>query len=391
MRIAIRILFVSFVPFGTLAMAAADQGDEKPTTDLVFIGTYTGPNSKGIYRAEFDPSSGKLSKPVLAATTDNPSFLAIHPSGKSLYCVNEIDKFEGKKSGAITAFSLDPKSGELKQLNRKPSGGPAPCHINVHPRGNFLAVANYGGGGGPDSKELTANVIVVSIAADGSFFRDGDQAKWAGKSVHARQQASHTHSVNFTPDGEFFLVADLGVDEIKFYNVEYLMCRQIKQNLKLAAGSGPRHLDINRKSDRAYVVNELNSTVSVFELDKGKELQTISTLPKGADAGKNGPAEIRIHHHLGYVYASNRGHDSIAIFKINPADGTLSVVGHAQHPQLKNPRGFTLHKDFLLAAGQSSNKIVVFRIDSKTGELHPTEQVIDVSAPVCLRVLERVK
>ena len=167
----------------------------------------------------------------------------------------------------------------------------------------------------------------------------------------------------------------------------------VKLSLKLAPGSGPRHLDINRKGDRVYVVNELNSTISVFDLDyeQLKELQTLSTLPKGADAGKNGPAEIRIHHKFGYVYASNRGHDSIAIFKINPADGTLTPVGFAQHPQLKNPRGFTLHRDFLLAAGQSSNKIIVFRIDPRTGGLRPTDQVIDVGTPVCLRVLERVK
>ena len=151
-------------------------------------------------------------------TTEKPSFLAIHPNGKSLYCVNEIDKFAGKKSGAITAFSLDPKSGELKQLNRKPSGGPSPCHINVHPSGKFLAVANYNGGGGPDSKELTANFITVPIAADGSLAGDGTQVKYGGKSVKARQQTTHTHSVNFTPNGKCLLAADLGLDQVRLYS-----------------------------------------------------------------------------------------------------------------------------------------------------------------------------
>jgi 6-phosphogluconolactonase len=363
----------------------------QPKTDLVFIGTYTNKvGSKGIYRCEFDPATGKLSKPVLAIESSNPSFLAIHPSGKWLYAVNEDGKFEGKPSGAVSAFGLDRETGKLELINQKATGGPNPCHVVVHPQENMVAVANYNGGGS-EKGPWTNNFAFYHITGNGGLFFFGE-FHFGGSSVDkGRQQATHPHSVNFTPDGKFLLLADLGTDKVTIFPVNFkdISLSPKSEELTLKPGAGPRHLDLNAKGDRVYVVNELNSTVTVFDLAKAKDLQTISTLPKDADAKKNFPAEIRVHRELGYVYASNRGHDSIAVFKINKDDGTLTAVGHVQHPAIKNPRGFTLHGNYLIAAGQNTNKIVVFRIDPAKGNLKAVDEEVEVPVPVCIRVLKR--
>ena len=365
----------------------------QPKTDLVFIGTYTNKDgSKGIYRCEFDPATGKLSKPMLAIESSNPSFLAIHPSGKALYAVNEDGKFEGKPSGAISAFRLDRETGKLEFVNQTATGGPNPCHVVVHPQGDLVAVANYNGGGG-EKGPWTNNFSYYHIfPGKGGLYFKGEW-HFGGSSVDkGRQQATHPHSVNFTPDGKFLLLADLGTDKVTIFPVNFKdvsLSRPKSGELTLKPGAGPRHLDFSAKGDRVYVVNELNSTVTVFDLAKTKELQTITTLPKGADTKKNFPAEIRVHRELGYVYASNRGHDSIAVFKINKDDGTLTAVGHVQHPAIKNPRGFTLHGNYLIAAGQNTNKIVVFRIDPAKGNLKAINEEVEVPVPVCVRVLKR--
>lgn len=366
------LILLGFFAFSTSVMA----------DDWLFVGTYTGKNSKGIYRLSLDPKTGKLGEPVLAAETVSPSFLAVHPSKKFLYAVNEISMFNGQKAGAVSAFALDATSGELKFLNQQSSVGTGPCHLSIDPAGKFVLVANYGGG----------SVLALPIEADGKLAPASSFVQHEGSSIKSNQKGPHAHSINMDPQGRFVLAADLGLDKVMLYRLKEgkLIANNPPAGV-LKPGSGPRHLDLDAAGKFVYVVNENASTVTVFELAADgamTEIQTITTLPENAGDVRNSTAEIRVHRDLGFVYASNRGHDSIAIFKADPKTGKLTAVGHQNH-LVKTPRNFTPHGNLLLVASQASNKVVVFQIDAKTGELRPTDFVAEVGAPVCLRVVTK--
>ena len=372
--LAIMSTTLAIGPTSALADAASDCG--------FYIGTYTGAKSKGIYYSSLDRSSGKLAAPALAAETPNPTFLALHPGKQWLYVANEIGKFQGKSSGAISAFRIDPATHSLKMLNQKPTLGDGPCHLMVDASGKYVLAANYGGG----------STVVLPIQEDG---RLGDPASFIqhqGASVNVqRQKGPHAHGVYMDKAGLHALVADLGLDKILVYRFDVrqgeLMPNEIPW-VSLKPGAGPRHLDFHPGKDFVYAINELDSTVTGFAYDPRnaafKEIQTISTLPPDY-RGVNFPAEIVVHPAGGFLYGSNRGHDSIVTYSIDSSTGTLTFIECAS-TRGKNPRNFAIDPSgkFLIAANQDSQQLAVFQIDLKNGRLAPLGNTVDAGAPVCI-------
>jgi 6-phosphogluconolactonase len=351
----------------------------------VFVGTYTGGPSKGIYRLELDLASGQLTNRALAAEVTSPSFLALHPNHRFLYAVNEVEDFEGKKTGAVSAFSIDPKSGDLTLLNQQSSGGSGPCHLVVDREGKHVLAANYGGG----------SVCALAIEADGRLGKQTTFVQHQGSSINPeRQKEPHAHSINLDAANHFAFAADLGLDKILVYRYDATqgtLTPNEPPSAALTGGAGPRHFAFHPNGRYAYAINELHSTVTAFSYDaeRGvlKSLQTLSALPKEF-TGKSWTAEVQVHPSGKFLYGSNRGHNSIAVFAIDQETGELTPVGHATH-QIKTPRNFGMDPTgtYLIVANQDSNTLVVFRINSKTGELTPTGTVVEVPMPVCVKFL----
>ncbi len=354
----------------------------------VFVGTYTDKPSKGIYRLEFDAATGKLSRtPVLVAETEQPSFLAVHPTRRFLYAVNETANFGGKKAGAVSAFALDAKTGKLSFLNRESSGGAHPCHLIVDRQGKHVLAANYTGG----------SVCVLPLAPDGKLGTATAFVQHEGKSVNKqRQEAPHAHSINLDAANRFAFVADLGLDRVMVYKYDAkagTLTANDPPAAEVAPGSGPRHFAFHPDGRHAYVINELASTVTAFDYDpaKGalKAIQTISTLPKGYK-GDTSTAEVRVHPSGKFVYGSNRGQDSIAVFTVNAKSGKLKHVGN-QGETVKVPRNFNIDPTgkFLIVANQGASSLSVFAVAPKTGELTLVESVTGVPNPVCVVFVPR--
>ena len=348
----------------------------------VYIGTYTRGASKGIYQCHFDPASGKLGSPVLAAETANPSFLAFHPSGRYLYAVGEVADFGGQRSGAVSAFRVDCSSGALELINQQPSGGRGACHLTVDPTGKNVLVANYGGG----------SVAVLPIEEGGRLARASAFVQHEGSSVNPRRQRGpHAHAIEVDPTGRFAMVPDLGLDKVMVYRFDAVrgsLTPNEPASARVRPGAGPRHLAFHPNGRFAYVINEMASTITAFAYDAGRgtllEIQTIGTLPERFD-GDNTTAEIAVHPSGRFLYGSNRGHDSIAVFAIDANSGTLTPVEY-ESTQGRTPRYFGLDPtgEFLLAANQNSDSVVVFRVDSPSGRLSPTGYKIQIPSPVCV-------
>jgi len=373
-------LLIAVTPL-LLSGARTSGDDSKPSQYFAFIGTYTSKtDSKGIYSFHFDVATGRLTAMVLAATTPDPSFLTVAGNEKYFYAVNELSEFDEKKSGAVTSYSLDRKSGKLTQMNQVPSGGADPCYISFDQNGKYLLVANYTGG----------SVSVFPVASDGRIGAASAFVQHTGSGPNKERQEGHTHHyIAASADNRFVFVVDLGLDEVLVYRfdpAEGSLTPNDPPFAKLAPGAGPRHLAFHPNGKFAYVLNEVNSTVTAFTYDSKNgsfsTLQTLSTIPKDFTA-HNDTAEIVVHPSGKFLYASNRGRDSIAEFAIDPAKGTLTLAGDFS-TQGKTPRNFALDPTgkFLLVANQESNNIVVFRIDQSTGALTATGQVAQVPAPV---------
>ena len=358
----------------------------------VYVGTYTSKASKGIYVMEMDRNTGSLSEPRLAAETKNPSFLALHPNRRSLYAVNETDTFNGQKTGSVSAFAIN-DDHTLRLLNQQPSGGAGPCHLDIDRRGMCLFVANYGGG----------SVALLPVKEDGSLEPPASVIQHRGSSVNKqRQEAPHAHCVNVAPSTAFrnppggrVLVADLGLDKVLVYEFECGRNRKLADDPHEKAtspGGGPRHLAFAPGGRFVFVNNELTSTVTAFTYNDATgamaEIHTLSTLPAGFDTSKNSTAEIAVHPSGNFLYVSNRGHDSIAVFKADQKTGRLTAAGH-QSTGGKTPRNFAIDPSgrFLLAANQNSDTIVVFAINQETGALTPTGSTATVPTPVCITFL----
>jgi len=356
---------------------------------LVYVGTYTeeGSESKGIYGYWFDRDTGKFTSIGLAAQTTNPSFLAVDPTHRFLYAVNETRTYKGEKSGAVSAFAIDRATGKLTLLNQVASRGADPCYITVDKTGKYVLVANYTGG----------SVAVLPVLEDG---RLGEASAFVQHTGHGtnpqRQEGPHAHSIDVSPDDRFAIVDDLGLDETLVYRFDSAKGSLTLNDpllyttlAKADPGAGPRHFALHPNGRFAYVINEMGATVSVFGFDAAdgvlRALQTISTLPKGF-AGHNDDAEIQVHPSGKFLYASNRGHDSIAVFAIDANQGTLTLVEYAP-TKGQSPRNFEIAPGgtLLFAANEKSDNIVIFRIDPQTGRLTPTGKVLEVAQPVCVK------
>jgi 6-phosphogluconolactonase len=349
---------------------------------LIYVGTYTDKGSKGIYAYSFDPGSGETKELGLAAESANPSFLAVDTKGKHLYAVNEIDNFSGGRAGAVSAFAVDQDTGRLALLQQVSSLGADPAHLSLDKTGRYLLVANYTSG----------NIAVFPVLKDGQLGPRTAFVQHAGSSVNEeRQTGPHAHEIQASNDNQFVLTADLGLDELLVYRFDAKTGSLVPNDpafVKISPGAGPRHFAIAPSGKFVYLVNEMASTVTVlgFTASSGKlqEQQTISTLP--ADfKGENTTAEIEVDSQGKFLYASNRGDDSIAVFAINPQDGKLTFVERVPTGG-KAPRHFKLDPTgkWLFAANQESNSISIFRVNPDNGRLTSTSRTLQVSTPVCV-------
>jgi len=352
---------------------------------IVYVGTYTRGENGGIYIYRIDLETGSLESIGKVTDIVNPSFLSLSPEKKNLYAVNEVQSFSGEKSGAVTSFRIDQKTGKLTPLNSKPSMGTSPCYITVDGTGKYAIVSNYSSG----------SVCVLPIMRDGSLGDPVEVVQHEGSSVNPkRQEAPHPHSAVLDPSNRYLYVPDLGIDKIMVYRFD-------SENGKLTPndqpwvntqpGAGPRHFTFHPNGKFAYVINELDSTVIAFSYDREsgrlEPLQTVSTLPEGYK-GTNYPADIHCSPSGKFLYGSNRGHDSIVIYRIDERTGKLSLVGH-ESTRGSFPRNFAIDPTgrYLLVANQKSDNLIVFRINSETGTLKPTGEEINVPTPACIKFL----
>jgi len=369
------LIFISSVPYTSRADAVESR---------VYFGTYTGGKSEGIYVADYDPVGGLVSNVRLAVETPNPSFLAIHPSKRFLYAVSEIVEFDGRKTGAVAAFEINESDGALRLVNRKSSGGAGPCHVSLDANGKYAFAANYTGG----------SAACLPILADGFLGDPISVVQHEGSSANPRRQtAAHAHSINLDPTGSFALVADLGMDKTVIYRFADGKLRPNEPPFATAEpGAGPRHLAFHPNGKIVYVINELSCTIDVFsfnsEVGTMERLQTASTIPEGAQDESVTTAEVQVHPNGKFVYGSNRGLNTLAVFAADET-GKLRFVEH--EPTLGvRPRNFRIAPDgkFLLVANRESDNVVAFRIDAATGELEPTGCEVEVGSPSCVRFFE---
>jgi 6-phosphogluconolactonase len=367
--VAIALLFCA-------SLFAAESSAEYWT----FFGTYTGAKSKGIYAAKFDTRTGKFGAPQLAAEMTNPTFLAVHPNGKTLYAIGEIGNFGGKKSGSVAAFKIG-ADGKLTLLNTQSSGGAGPCHVMVDATGKCVLAANYGGG----------SVTSVPVKEDGSLAEPGSFIQHTGSSVNQqRQEAPHGHCIVPDPGNRFALGCDLGLDQVLIYKLDQTKATLTPNEPAFGSterGAGPRHLAFHPSGKFVFVINELDCTMTTFAWDGQKGVLTalgsVSTLPGERQRGYS-TAEVQVHPNGKFVYGSNRGHDSIVVFSVDEKTGKLTRVQN-ESTQGKTPRHFTLDPSgkFLIAENQGSDNAFVFAVDAASGKLTPTGEKIEVGAPVC--------
>ena len=374
-------LLACFIALTSVTHQAA--AEEASGALRAYVGTYTGAKSKGIYVFRFNSGSGKPGPVELAAEVSSPSFLAIHPGRRFLYAVNESGA-AGKRGGAVSAFAIDEASGKLSLLDEEPSGGDGPCHIVVDSAGKNVLIANYGGG----------SVAALPISGDGKLGPATAFIQHRGSSVNpGRQKGPHAHSIVLDARNRFALAADLGLDKVLVYRFDPARgSLEAAGDADLKPGSGPRHLAFHPDGRRVYVINELSSTLTAFryEAEKGalQGIGTVSTLPEGHGDRNNSTAEIVIHPSGKFVYGSNRGHDSIALFALDAESGMPRLV-ECRPTGGKTPRNFTVDASgrWLLAANQDSDTITVFRIDPSTGKLTPAGEPLETPAPVCIELL----
>lgn len=347
----------------------------------VYIGTYTGSKSKGIYGYRYETKTMQFTSLGVQAEIVNPSWLATGPPRSCLYAISEVGNGQ-TTTGQISSFSINRKTGALTFLNKVSTRGGGPCHLTVDRTGKVLLTANYGSG----------SVASFAIKADGSIGEPLEFTQDRGSSINpSRQSGPHCHEVVLSPDNRFLLVPELGLDQIKIYRFSASAGKCTPNNPPFVAvtpGYGPRHLTFGVDGNFAYLVCEMKSSVMTFSYDRAhgslKHLQTISTLPPDF-AGIDNSAEIQADRSGRFLYASNRGHDSIAVFAIDRRKGTLSPI-QVSSTQGKTPRNFVFDPagDALLAANQDSDQINVFNLDHNTGRLMPTDIHLSVPSPVCI-------
>ena len=378
----------NFLATSAIALIGLARGSERSESDLLYVGTYTaGTRSEGIYVIRVDRRSGQLQRVGSVDAGANPSFLAIHPNGRVLYAVNELEKYNGRPTGAVSAFAIARDTGALTRLNEQPSGGGAPCFVSVDRSGRVALVANYAGG----------SVALLPIQPDGALGPAAQVVQHAGKGPNAeRQEAPHAHCILADPSNRFALTADLGADRVFVYRLD-LDGKSLRHvdggDAVMRAGAGPRHIAFHPELPLVFVANELDSTVATLRFDAARgalsPLDTVSTVPAGW-TDMNYPADIHVASSGRTLYLSNRGHNSIAVFSIaESTGGGALVLDQVVSTEGAWPRNFSLDPTgrWLLAANQRSDSVVVFGRDPETGRLTPTSQRIVIPSPVCLRFL----
>lgn len=357
------------------SLSAADKPDY-----LMYIGTFTQGTSEGIYVFQYNSGTGETAPMGLAAKVQQPTFLALHPNGRYLYTVNEMGRWEGQKGGGISAFSMDKKTGQLTLLNSVSSKGSGPTHLSLDKSGRWLYAANYGSG----------SVTVIPVGLDGHLGEAVDSRQHTGSSANpSRQKGPHAHWIEPLPGGRFVMTADLGLDQLITYPFDP-QTGKLGEGLKtqVAGGSGPRHFAFHPKKNWGYLINEMSNTIIAYQGDYSKgtwqELQTVKTLPPDF-TGTSYTAEVAVHPNGKFLYGSNRGHDSIALFDIDPNQGTLTLK-ECFSTQGKYPRHFALDPKgkHLVTANQDGENMLVYRIDSKTGRLTALGDPIKTPKPVCV-------
>lgn len=366
---------------GTLLPVVADA------ETLAYIGTETSGSSQGIYVASVDEATGALSAPRLAAAIANPGFLALHPAKHRLYAVTESQAADGSRTEAVAAFAVL-ADGRLELLNTQPAGGNGPCHLAVDASGRVLLLANYNGG----------NVVAYPLGPDGRIGPASSTMQHAGASVDPqRQTRPHPHGIYPDPTGTRAYVPDLGLDQVLIYRLDPATGRFTPNeppHARTEPGGGPRHMAFHPSGRFAYVNLEMSSRVAAYRLDAATgaltPLQVLSTLPPGVTVPGNSTAETLVHPSGRFLYVSNRGHDSIAVFAVNEQDGTLRFI-ETTPTGGRTPRSFGLVPGgrFLLAANQNGGKVTVFRIDPEQGTLTPTGSSLPIDRPSHIRFLQR--
>jgi len=376
---------IGFIGLARGSASPALRDEAQADGDLLYVGTYTeGTRSEGIYLIRMDRRSGQLRRVGAVAAGANPSFLAIHPNGRVLYAVNELEKYRGRATGAVSAFAIAKDTGALTRLNEQPSEGGAPCYVSVDRSGRVVLVANYVGG----------NIAVLPIQANGSLAPAAHVIQHTGKGPNAeRQAAPHAHCILPDPSNRFALAADLGADRVFVYRLDLdgKLLHVEGGDLGVRPGAGPRHLAFHPTLPLVFVANELDSTVATlrFDAERGalSPLDTHSTVPAGW-TGTNYPADIHVASTGRSLYVSNRGHNSIAVFSVAESTGAL-VLAQVVSTEGDWPRNFSLDPTgrWLLVANQRSDSVVVFGRDPENGGLTPPRQRIAIPSPVCLRFL----
>ena len=365
---------------GCSATNTADGGGEEMT---FYVGTYTRGGSRGIYRVSMNQDTGAIHVRNSYGGVDNPSFLAIDRGNRFLFAVSETGQYNGIQGGSVASFAIDPASGDLTKLSQQPSRGAAPAHLSVDSETRIVLVANYNGG----------NVALLPVDEAGMLSAPAAVRQHTGSSINPqRQERPHAHSIYLDPTERFAVAADLGIDRLMIYRVDAEQnALQLSDppSFALAPGSGPRHMAFHPNGRRAYVINELSSTITACTYDQGSgtftEIGTVSTLPDGFN-GQNTCAEVRVAPSGDFVYGSNRGHDSIAVFAVDGSTGALTPVQH-QSTDGRTPRNFEIAPTgrFLIAANQDTNNLVVFAIDPESGRLEETGHTATIPVPVCVR------
>jgi len=348
----------------------------------LYVGAYTQSNEEGISLFRFRTEDGSLQFVSTTTGVENPSYLAVNSEANILIAVNETVEYEGEKSGAVSSFKIDPKSGDLEFINKVSSKGGAPCYISLTSDANFAFVANYVGG----------NIATFPVDDSQYIQVAADVVQHEGSGPDSTRQAPHAHSIILDPNEKFAVALDLGIDKVNSYLIDKEQGTLTKANEFAAApGAGPRHLVFHVNGNLAFIINELNSTITSCNYDATSglltEIATVNTLPAEFE-GENTCADIHISKDGQYLYGSNRGHDSIVVYEIDQQSGMLTYKSH-HSVKGKTPRNFMIDPtgQYLLVANQNSNNIVVFKIDQSNGGLIDVGIEVTTPRPVCLKMI----
>ncbi len=367
---------------GIAGCTKSEKKAQDMPSEIIYIGTFDGDGSEGLYVFEFNPVTGEMNQIQTVSNRKGPNFQAIDPTGHYLYSVSGEPFADSSKAGTVSAYSIDQQNGKLTLINEQSIEGRGPAHVSVDPKGRFVYVSNYGSG----------SLSVFAIRDDGGLSAAVEVVQHEGHSINKkRQQSPHVHSIIPSPDGSIIYVSDLGMDKIMIYKVDAVtgkLSPAPAPYFKSTPGAGPRHFIIHPGEQFAYSAEEMSSTVAVLKVNEATggltQIQRISTIPKSYE-DKNTAADIHISPDGQFLYASNRGHNSLVIYKINQSSGKLTLVGY-QSTRGERPRNFMVGQqgDFVWVANLNSDKVVLFERNKATGKLSYTGTQVKVPQPVCV-------